>query len=227
MSRYFKFASMQLMEINYLGHACFKIKSSNTKLLIDPFDSKMVGIKLPPQEVDGVLVTHNHADHNFVDVARGYRKVIDAPGEYEIGGISIIGFSTFHDNKGGQERGNNTIYLIEAEGLKLLHLGDLGHTLTEKQLEAVGEVNVLMIPVGNKYSIGPKDAVKVVRDIEPQFVLPMHFYFEGINKEVFEGLLPVEDFLSEVGLPVERLPKLSLKLPDLTEDQKVVLLERK
>lgn len=94
-------------------------------------------------------------------------------------------------------------------------------------MEAVGNVNILTLPVGNKYSLGPKEAVKVVNDIEPQIVIPMHYFFEGINKEYFDGLLPVDNFLSEMGLPVEKLPKLSLKLADLTEDQKVVLLERK
>ena len=227
MSRHFKFASIKLMEINYLGHACFKIKSSNTKLLIDPFDPKMVGIKMPHEEVDGVLVSHHHQDHSFIEAARGYRKIIDGPGEYEIGGISIIGFPTYHDNKNGAERGENTIYLLEAEGIRVLHLGDLGHVLSEKQVEAVGNVNILILPVGNKYSLGAKEAVKVVNDIEPQIVIPIHYFFEGINKEYFGGLLPVDSFLSEMGLPVEKLPKLSLKLADLAEDQKVVLLERK
>jgi L-ascorbate metabolism protein UlaG (beta-lactamase superfamily) len=216
------------MEISYLGHACFKIKSLNTKLLIDPFDSKMVGIKMPREEVDAVLVSHNHKDHGFVEAAYGYRKIIDGPGEYEIGGISIIGFSTYHDDKQGEERGKNTIYLIESEGLKVLHLGDLGHVLSSKQVEAVGNVNILMIPVGDKYSLGPKDAARIVTDIEPQIIIPMHYYFEGINKEYFDGLLPVDDFLSEVGLSVERMPKLSIKLSDINSDnQKVVLLERK
>lgn len=221
------FGSMRLMEIVYLGHACFKLKSSDTKILIDPFDPKMVGIRMPREEVDGVLITHHHQDHSYIEAARGYRKIVDGPGEYEIGGISIFGFPTYHDDKDGKERGENTIYLIEAEGIRVLHLGDLGHILSEKQVELVGNVNVLMLPVGDKYSLGPKEAGKVVADIEPQIVIPMHYFFEGINKEYFGGLLPVEDFLNEVSLPVERISKILLKSSDLTEDQKVVLLERK
>lgn len=215
------------MEIQYLGHSCFKVKSQNTKFILDPFDPKMVGIKLPLQEADFILVSHHHRDHDYVEAVRGYRKVIDAPGEYEIGGVSVFGFPTFHDSKEGEEKGKNTIYLIEAEGLKILHLGDLGHKLSEKQLEEVGEVNILMVPVGDKFSLGPKEAAEIIREIEPQITLPMHYRFDGINEEVFAGLLPVEDFLEEVGLAVERLPKLSIKLPDLEENQRIVLLERK
>ncbi len=215
------------MDISYLGHACFSIKSKQTRILIDPFDPKMVGIPLPIQEVDVVLVSHPHPDHSFVERARGFRKVISFPGEYEIGGVSIFGYSTFHDKKGGEERGKNTIYLIEAEGIKVLHLGDLGHVISDKLVEEIGEINVLMTPVGDKYSLGPKEAVEMVKLIEPQIVIPMHFYFDGINKEYFEGLLPVEEFLKESALPVERMTKLSLKLENLGEDQKIFLLERK
>lgn len=215
------------MEIVYFGHACFRIKSLGTKLLIDPFDPKMVGIKMPYEEVDGVLISHSHRDHSYVDVARGYRKVVEGPGEYEIGGVSVFGFPSYHDDKGGKDRGENIIYLIEAEGIRILHLGDLGHTLSEKEIESVGNVNILMLPVGDKYSLGPKEASKIVADIEPQIIIPMHYFFEGINQDYFAGLLPVDDFLNEIDLPIEKTSKLSLKLADLTDDQKVVLLERK
>lgn len=215
------------MDISYLGHACFTIKSRQTRLLIDPFDPKMVGIPLPIQEADVVLVSHSHPDHSFVERVRGYRKLISFPGEYEVGGISIFGYSTFHDKKGGAERGKNTIYLIESEGIKVLHLGDLGHVISDKLLEEIGEVNVLIVPVGDKYSLGPKEAVEMVKLIEPQIVIPMHFYFEGINRDYFEGLLPVEEFLKESSLPVERVAKLALKPENIGEDQKVFLLERK
>lgn len=215
------------MDISYLGHACFNIKSKQTKVLVDPFDPKMVGIPLPIQEVDVVLVSHTHPDHSCIERARGYRKVISFPGEYEVGGISIFGYSTFHDKRSGEERGKNTIYLLEVEGIKVLHLGDLGHIISDKLVEEIGEVNVLIVPVGGKYSLGPKEAVEMVKLLEPQIVVPMHFCFEGINRDYFDGLLPVEEFLKESLLPVEKAAKLSLRPEDLSEDQRVFLLERK
>ena len=187
----------------------------------------MVGSNLPIQEADVVLITHAHSDHNFLERVRGHRKVIEYPGEYELGGISIFGYPTFHDNESGAERGKNTIYLIEAEGIKVLHLGDLGHIISDKLVEEIGEVNVLLTPVGGKYSLGPEEAVEMTKLLEPQIIIPMHFYFEGINREYFEGLLSVEEFLKEASLPVEKATKLSLKRETLGEEQKVFLLERK
>lgn len=209
------------MDISYIGHSSFKIRTKSATVITDPFDPAVAGIKFPPQEADIVTISHDHADHNYLEKISGYKKVVAGPGEYEIMGISIIGISTFHDDKEGGERGKNTIYVYEAEGLRIVHLGDLGHALSESQIEALGEVDILMIPVGGVYTIGPKEASDLVSAVEPYFVIPMHF---GGDK-----LQPLEAFLKEVGQEGEKMSKFSIKKMDIEENQntKVVVLENK
>lgn len=214
------------MDITYLGHSSFKLKGKTGSVVTDPFDPKMVGLKYSGVEGDIVTVSHDHEDHNRVDLVKNYEKVIDGPGEYEINNISIIGVASYHDDKKGEERGRNTIYVFEIDGLRICHLGDLGHKLSDSQIEAIGDIDILLIPVGGVYTIAPSLAVEIVQNIEPSIIIPMHFK----DKQVSEGLSklgPVEPFLKEMGLTVEKLPKLSVKKEELAETEKVVLLETK
>lgn len=216
------------MDITYLGHSSFRIKSKDTSLVTDPFDPKMVGIKFPTGiTADIVTISHNHPDHNNVSAIANVRKVVEGPGEYEIGGITILGFASYHDGKKGEERGTNTIYVIEAEGLRLAHLGDLGHTLSDKDIECMGEIDILMVPVGGIKTITPGVAVDIIRSLEPKIVLPMHFKVEGSDSDVFAGLASLDTFLKEVAISQERLDRLSVKKELLGEEQKVVILAKK
>ena len=217
------------MDITYLGHSSFRIKTKTGTLVTDPFDPKMVGLKYSGGEADVATISHAHRDHNAVELVEGVKKVFAGPGEYEVSGISIIGYQTFHDDKNGELRGKNTIYVYETDGLRLAHLGDLGHALDEDMISKIGDIDVLMIPVGGEYTIGPKVAAEMVSKIEPYFVIPMHYKMAGMNDELGEKMLPVEDFLKESGLTVENLPKFSIKKEDILEDQntKVVVLEKK
>ncbi|KKU12141.1 MAG: Zn-dependent hydrolase of the beta-lactamase fold-like protein [Candidatus Woesebacteria bacterium GW2011_GWA1_45_8] len=215
------------MEISYLGHSSFRIKTSAGFVVTDPYDPKMVGLKFSGVEADIVTVSHDHADHNQYQLVKGVKRVVMGPGEYEIAGISIIGIPTFHDDKKGELRGKNTIYIIEAEGLRLAHLGDLGHLLSEAEVEEIGQVDILILPVGGEFTIGPKEATQVVMDIEPRVIIPMHYKTPGLNPDVFSKLVPVEEFLKEVSLTTERLPKFSVKKEELGEEQKVIVLEAK
>jgi L-ascorbate metabolism protein UlaG (beta-lactamase superfamily) len=217
------------MDITYLGHSSFKIKTKTASVVTDPFDTKMVGLKYSPQEAEIVTISHSHQDHNAIDRVSLTKKIINGPGEYEVSGVTIIGLATYHDNKNGDERGKNTIYVIEAEGLRLLHLGDLGHQLDDKLLEEIGDVDILMIPVGGFYTLGPKEATDLISKIEPYYVMPMHYKVDGMSSDFMEKLSPVETFLKESGMVVENLPKFSIKREDILEDQntKIVLLEKK
>ncbi len=217
------------MDITYLGHSSFKIKTKSATIVTDPFDPKMVGLKFSGVEAEIVTSSHDHGDHNAAPLVTGIKKVVEGPGEYEISGVSIMGYPSFHDNEQGAQRGKNTIYVIEVDGLRLCHLGDLGHALSEDMVGEIGDIDILMIPVGGEFTIGPKEAVGIIGKIEPFFVIPMHYQEAGLNPDQFAKLEPVETFLKESGLTTETLPKFSVKKEDIMEDQntKVIVLEKK
>ncbi|MBI4157777.1 MBL fold metallo-hydrolase [Candidatus Woesebacteria bacterium] len=215
------------MEITYLGHSSFRIKGKETTLVTDPY-AKSIGLKFPSTEADIVTVSHQHDDHNQASLVSGVKKIVEGPGEYEIKGVSLIGLSSFHDDKKGEERGSNTIYVIEMDGLRLAHLGDLGHPLSDELVAELGDIDILMIPVGGKFTIDSAQAVTVVQAIEPSITIPMHYQVPGLDSKTFSELAQVENFLKEVGIASEVLPKLSVKREDISpEVQKIVVLERK
>ena len=216
------------MDITYLGHSSFKLKGKTASVITDPFDPKFVGLKYPSCDAEIVTISHNHSDHNQSQLVKAVRMVINGPGEYEVSGVSIIGMPSFHDAKKGEERGNNTIYVFEIDGLRIAHLGDLGIELSDEQISQLGNIDVLMIPVGGEYTIGAKEAVKVIGEVDPYFVIPMHYKVDGLSPE-FSKLEPVETFLSECGLTVEKIDKFSLKKEDILEESstKVILLPQK
>lgn len=216
------------MEIRYLGHSAFEFKGKSASLITDPFDPEMLGISWPKNtSATIVTVSHQHKDHNRADLVEGTPLVIDLPGEYEKSGIRINGFESFHDSSSGSERGINTIFHIEYEGLTIVHCGDLGHQIDDDTLELIGTVDILCVPVGGHFTIGPEEAVKVVRAIDPRIIIPMHFNEPRLKQDEVGALSTVEDFLSAMGTPVvERLKKLTIKKDDLLEEQaKIVVLE--
>lgn len=214
------------MDISFLGHASFLLKTKTKSLVTDPFDPKMLGLRFPKVEAEIVTVSHDHPDHNQASLVSGVEKVIFGPGEYEIGGVSIIGIDTFHDDVKGKERGKNTIYIIEMEDLRLLHLGDLGHKLSEKQLDEIGEIDVLMIPVGGEYTIGPKIATEVTQGIEPKIIIPMHYQMPSLS-ETFSKLTSPDEFVSQMGLKTQKTKKLKVSKGSLSTDEQIIFLLEK
>jgi len=216
------------MRITWHGQACFQLtisgnkdKKEPTKIVIDPF-SKEIGLRLPKMEADILLITHQHYDHNFKEGVSGEPFLIEGPGEYEIKDIFIEGIPSFHDEVEGKERGENTIYVIEGEEMKICHLGDFGQKeLTTEQLEKIGEVDILMIPVGGVYTINSKGALKIISQLEPRIVIPMHYNLPKLKIKL-EG---VEKFLKEIGKKsVEPQKKLLIKKKDLPQETEVVVL---
>ncbi len=213
------------MDIKYIGHASFFIKSKDARVITDPFDPKAVGMKFPKNEAEIVTVSHSHVDHNASAQIGGSPLVIDWPGEFEKNGVRIFGFKTFHDKKQGAERGMNIVYKFEVEGIGILHCGDLGHALSDELIEDLGKVDILMVPVGGFYTISAEEAAQVVQKIEPSIVIPMHYNRPEINQEVYGKLTGVDAFLTAVGASAsEPIQKLTIKKEELTEETKVIVM---
>lgn len=157
-----------MIKIKHVAHACFVIENDEEKLIIDPFDDS-IGYPHIKEIVNYCLVSHNHYDHNYIeDITINPNK----------GTFKISSFSTYHDNENGSIRGNNLVYIIETKGVKLVHLGDLGHILNEEQLNLLQNIDILMIPVGGTYTIDASMAIENIKLIKPKNIIPMHYKTE-------------------------------------------------
>src|SRR3989344_396236 len=210
------------MTISWYGHSCFRIEAKEGSILIDPF-SKEIGLRPPKIKDDLTLVTHHHFDHDNIGEAGPETFIIDGPGEYEKQGIRVRGVSSFHDKVNGKERGPNTIYIVKTEDMAICHLGDLGQDrLDDKQVEEIGDVDILMIPVGGNYTIDAKEATGVVSQIEPKIVIPMHYKIKDLTVEVSGP----DKFLKEIGLSPEKVDKLKIAKKNLpVEEMKLVMFQ--
>jgi len=209
------------MDISWLGHSCFRIKGSHATVITDPY-SPSLGYSLGKPTARIVTVSHQHPGHSYVQGVGGEPRVITGPGEYEISGILIIGIATFHDAEGGEKRGKNTVYLMEVDEVSVCHLGDLGHVLTAEQAEELGNVDILLLPVGGVSTINAPAAAEVVRRLEPKVVIPMHYKTQALSWE----LEPVGRFLKEIGVKeVNSRPKLSFTRTSLPATTQIFLLD--
>ena len=211
------------MEITWYGHACFRLRDKGATVVTDPYD-RSIGYTLPRVRADIVTVSHNHADHTYASGIKGAPKVVDAPGEYEIKGVFITGIATFHDRKKGAQRGRNTVFLFEFDGLTICHLGDLGHVPTQAQVEALSDVDILLIPVGGVSTIAASRAAEVVSLLEPKIVIPMHYKTKALTLK----LASVNRFLQEMGLKkLAAQESLKVTASTLPEETQIVLLDYK
>jgi L-ascorbate metabolism protein UlaG (beta-lactamase superfamily) len=223
------------MDITYLGHASFLLRGNSGKVVTDPYDGDTMKHVFPKTEADIVTISHAHGDHNSAGAVVSYDPntsnpnplVLTMPGEYEKKGIRIQGFATFHDKNQGADRGKNVVYKITIDDVDILHCGDLGHMLKSDVVDEIGNVDVLLIPVGGFYTIGPDEAVDVVSKLEPSVVIPMHYKATSFNPEIMDNLAPVENFLDKIGSEVTKPgKKFSIKKSDITEEElRVVVLE--
>ncbi|MBI1800963.1 MAG: MBL fold metallo-hydrolase [Chloroflexi bacterium] len=209
------------MEINWLGHSCFRLRGREGVVVTDPF-GKECGYEWPRPRADIVTISHDHENHQQAQRVAGEPKVIRGPGEYEISNIFLTGIASFHDNQKGAERGRNTIYLIEFDDLRICHLGDLGQMPTQAQTEALGDLDVLMVPVGGVSTITAAQAAEVVSQLEPQIVIPMHY-----KTKAYTGKLDTLDkFLKEMGLKnVDQQESLKVTKNSIPEEAQVVVLK--
>jgi L-ascorbate metabolism protein UlaG (beta-lactamase superfamily) len=216
------------MLISWHGQSFFEIivnyntKKEKVSLAIDPFNEKS-GLKTPKVEAQILLITHPHPGHSNVKTIKGEPFIIREPGEYETKGVFVRAISSFHDDKEGKERGENIIYKIIVEDLKLCHLGDFGQKeLSERQLDQIGAVDILMIPVGGGFTIDAKRAAGIVSQIEPKIVIPMHYKIPNLKLNI-DG---VDKFLKVMGAEkTEKKDKLKITKGELTgEETEIVVL---
>ena len=218
--------------ISYLGLSCFriqtKVENEEITIVTDPFDPAKTGLKMPRNLAANVVtVSHKVPAHGAVSEVSGKPLVIDIPGEYETRGIFFTGIPSFHDPSRlgeprrveagkveGIEHGANVMYVMIIDGVRMVHLGDLGHMLTDAQVEALGNVDVLFVPVGGHNALSAKDAEELVTEIEPRIVIPMHYQLPGLK----EDLDPVAKFIKQMGLAKEEMEKIKIVRKELPEE---------
>jgi len=205
------------MKVKWLGHACFLLTSdSGLRIITDPYTTGVFGLEYaPPAETaDIVTVSHDHADHNNVAAVKGSPQVVQGVGSHEAKGVRFKGVATAHDESSGKERGANTIFCFALDGINVCHLGDLGHDLSDQAVADIGDVDVLLIPVGGNFTIGAAVADVVCKKLAPRVIIPMHFKNDRCPTFPVAG---VEDFTqtrqqvktiagSEIELKKEQLP---------------------
>jgi L-ascorbate metabolism protein UlaG (beta-lactamase superfamily) len=207
-----------MAEIKWFGHNCFRIRAKEATVITDPVD-KVTGYAMPKQTADIVSISHKHQGHSNLNAVKPEYQVVDGPGEYEMHGVFITGVRTYHDSSQGVERGYNTVFLFELDGMKFCHLGDLGHLLTSDQLEQIGTPHVLMVPAGGTGVITPTQAAEVIAQLEPKIIIPMQYATEQGD----HGLGDLASFCKVLGVSVPT-PEEKLTLRDAGETTQVIAL---
>jgi len=208
------------MEISWLGYSCFRLKGKSSTIITDPYPPDL-GYSASNLEANIVTVSHDHPEHSYTQSVKGNPRLVRRPGEYEIGGVLIIGISTFHDQENGAARGKNNVFAIEIDDISVCHLGDIGQSLNSNQIEELGNIDVLLVPVGGFTTIGASQAATLVRNMEPKIVIPMHYKTLTLTKEL-DG---VDKFLKEMGLnEAIPQPKLNITKASLPLTTQVIVL---
>jgi len=209
------------MEITWFGHSCFRIKGKDIVILTDPC-SPETGYTLVKTQADMVTISHAHPGHAYLEAVQEGYKVIKGPGEYEIKDTYVTGIPSYHDAEQGKKNGKNTVYVFEIEGVTLCHLGDLGHPLSPEFTGELGNINVLFLPVGGNSTIAVTAATDLVRNLNPGYVVPMHYKTASEKAELD---FP-EKFLKELGIKeLVPQPKLVVTRTSIPASTQVVLLD--
>ncbi|KGP77000.1 beta-lactamase [Desulfosporosinus sp. Tol-M] len=209
------------MNIRWLGHSCFLFTNQEgLTVLTDPFDED-VGYPVPHIQTDIVTVSHHHFDHDSVHVLPGKPQIVDGEGPHNFSGLSIQGTATFHDAAQGTKRGKNTLFSFTMDGVRIVHLGDLGHLLTPDHLANVGNVDIACVPIGGFYTIDAEQAYQVVQQLNPKIVLPMHY---KLNKKISLPIEGIDRFLAYFA-QIKRVKTLDIFSASLPQIQEVIVLE--
>lgn len=209
------------MEITWLGHACFRLRTRDMTVLMDPCP-RSTGYNIGRQQAQIVTISHRHPEHSYLEAVTGTPRVLDAPGEYEIGGVMLTGVRTYHDDQHGALRGPNTTFIVEMDEVRVCHLGDLGHLPTQEQMEALTDIDVLLVPVGGYTTIDGATAAELISELEPKLVVPMHYATEAATAK----LDPLEKFIKQLGISAPTpQSKLSVSRSGLPAETEIVVLD--
>jgi L-ascorbate metabolism protein UlaG (beta-lactamase superfamily) len=209
------------LKASWFGQSCFLCEGQGIRLVTDP-PAAEVGYQLPQMAIDVATVSHGHFDHNNVKALRGAPAVINTPGVHEVKGLRVEGLSTFHDNVSGAQRGPNVVFVWEMDGVRVCHLGDLGHLLDGETLQDLGRIDLLLIPVGGIYTVDAVTARQVVDQIQPRVVVPMHYQTPALSIK----LGGVDDFVRLFPLAqVRRDHELQVEQPGMPGLPEVVVLD--
>lgn len=180
------------MRVRWHGHSCFEV-SGSVQVVTDPHDGKSLGIAPPKAKADLVLVSHDHFDHNCARMVRKQdSSVLSDPVMTVERGVRVEGIEAFHDETRGSKRGKVVLFRFELDGLSFCHLGDLGHDLDEQAVDRIAPVDLLFVPVGDVFTIGPEVAKGIVDKVAPKVAVPMHYRTQGLSLSI----KPVQDFLN-------------------------------
>lgn len=181
------------MKLKWYGHSCFLLTAANgTKILVDPYDAS-TGRELKDIECDAVVSTHDHFDHNYFQAASGNPVLLKETEFRNVNGVVISAVESYHDKNFGKDRGKNYIRIFETDGIRVVHLGDLGEPPSKELTESIGKADVLLIPVGGKFTIDASEAVETAERIQPRILIPMHYNMEFLSFT----LGSLEDFLEK------------------------------
>ena len=215
------------MKLKWYGHSAFKLTTDKgLRIIVDPYESGFGNGGLAygkiTDEADLVLTSHEHGDHNHVGDIKGKFTRIEKEGPHDIGGVKVNAIPCFHDASKGKDRGKNLIFVIEADGLKLAHLGDLGHPLSPDILQKIGSIDVLLLPVGGFYTIDAKEATDVMNAVKPRLTIPMHYKTE---KCAFP-ITTVDEFTrGKKGVKMADATELNLTKESLPGEAEIVVLK--
>jgi L-ascorbate metabolism protein UlaG (beta-lactamase superfamily) len=213
-----------IMKITWLGHAAFLLETGGSKIVTDPYDHNDDRINYGPitMPVDIVTISHDHADHNYTKELKGNPQKVKGSGTHEVKGLTFTGIETHHDPTKGSQRGGNTIFVIGVEGMNVCHAGDLGHTLSGDTIQAIGPVDILLIPVGGFYTIDAAEATKVMEALNPALVIPMHFKTEVLDFPI-TGVEPF--FQGKPNVRRQGSAEIQVTKETLPEKREIVILE--
>jgi len=212
------------MEITWYGHSCFRLMERGMAAVVtDPYDSRQVGYEPLKLKADIVTISHDSPGHNFTQAVKGDPRLITGPGEYEIGGVFITGVQTNGHVKKESDEPRNTLYVFDYDGLTIPHLGDMSRVPTQTEVEALGAVNIALVPVGGGGGLNAAKAAEVINLLEPNIVIPMHF----ATKVATAKLDPLSKFLKEMGLAeTETLPSIKIaNAKSLPAETRVMVLD--